>query len=144
MAAKLGYREGVVKVPELAAWFDGKDDPAWTVRNMTGKELGRVNEAVAKHRNIQAVVEKLVSKSPKKIADGVENLLVGADTPEDIAKRIDMLIIGSVDPICDLQMALKLCEGFGVVFYSLTNKILELTGSGHIVGGQKPSGNKKK
>lgn len=140
--AKLEDRTEAVPVSELSAWFSGEENPVWTVRGLTGKELGRVNEAAAKNRNVQAIVEKILANSPKKIAAGVQDLITGPDTPDDVARRIDMMIAGSVDPACDLQTALKLCEAFPVVFYRLTNKILELTGAGRVAGGPKPSGSK--
>lgn len=130
-----------VAVPDLKIWF-GDGDPAWVVRSMTGEELGRVNEAAQKNRDIAAIIEKLVSKKTKEKADGVQALLTGPDVPEDVAKRIEMLVIASVDPVCDLDLSLRLCKYFPVEFFKLTNKILELTGKGHIPGGRKPSGSK--
>ncbi len=144
MNAKFEARTEAVKVPELAAWFGDNKDPQWIVRGLTGIEYGKVNEAVATNKNIQAVIEKIVSEKPKTLADGIGKLILGPDVPTDIARRISIIMSGSVDPVCDLEMAKKLCEFFSVVFYSLTNKILELSGRGAAVGGLKPSGKTKK
>ena len=143
MAAKFEPSTEIVDVPELKEWFDEKDKPAWKIRGLTGKELGRVNEAVARNKKIDEAIQKIVSESPKKFGEGLAELLVGPDTPSDIARRIDMLIIGSIDPECNLQMALKVCEAFAETFFNLTNKIIILTGAGHTTGGRKPFGKKK-
>ena len=134
-------REARVPVPELKPFFGKKEKPRWTVRGLTGHELGRANEAAERNRNTAALVEGLLSAAGKKKTEALRGLL-GLDgaTPPDIAKRIEILIMGSVDPECDLDLALKLCETFPVEFYLLTNKILELTGRGHAPGKPTPSG----
>ena len=54
-----------------------------------------------------------------------------------------MLVACSVSPACTEQTAIKLAATFPTVFYSLTTKIIELTGLGHEVGKQKASGTRK-
>lgn len=139
MTAKLSYRTETVPVPDIAGWFTDAA-PEWTVRGLTGKELGRVNDAAQRNARWSALMEKFASRSPKKMAGAVQDLVDGPDTPEDIARRVEMLVMGSVDPACDLQLSLKMCEHFPVVFHQLTNKILALTGLGAVAGGSKPSG----
>lgn len=137
LAQKFDPREEVVRVPDLADWFDG--EPVWRVRGLTGQELGKSNIAAEKSREIRAILEGLASKSSKRISEAI-NDLVDPDTPIDIAKRISMLQLGSVDPVCSEQLALKVCKTFPVEFYTLTTKILELTGKGHTAGESKPFG----
>ena len=52
------------------------------------------------------------------------------DTPGEIAKRLEMLVMGSVAPKIELPTAVKLAEAFPIEFLSITNRITELTGQG--------------
>jgi len=146
MSARLVPRTESVPVPDLKDFFEGKDKPVWTVRGITGNELGRANEAAARNKNIAAILEGLVSGKNADKVNSVRKLLGTGegDVPDDIAKRIEMLKIGSVDPVCDLDLALKMCKAFPVEFFQLTNKITNLTGQGHEPGKAPPSGKTKK
>jgi hypothetical protein len=59
-----------------------------------------------------------------------EALGLTGDTPGEIAKRLELLVAGSVSPKIDLSAAVKLAEAFPIEFMVLTNKISELTGKG--------------
>ena len=137
LAQQFKPREDSVKVPDLADWFDG--EPVWTVRGLTGQELGKANTVAEKSREIRAILEGLSSKNSKRVTEAVSQM-VDPDTPLDIAKRIAMIQYGSVDPVCSEQLALKLCTTFPVEFYSISTKILELTGKGQTSGESKPFG----
>jgi hypothetical protein len=56
------------------------------------------------------------------------------DTPGEIAKRLEMLVMGCVAPTLELPAAVKLAEAFPIEFLSLTNTISELTGQGYSLG----------
>jgi hypothetical protein len=55
-----------------------------------------------------------------------------SDVEPDIAKRMELLAACSVDPVCDLELAVKLAEFAPVQFYHLTNQILVLSGQGPV------------
>jgi len=138
---KFEPRTESVPVPDLKEFFDKKEKPVWKVRGLTGTELGRANESAERNKNIAAVIEGLLAASARKKTDSMRKLLgIDDSTPPDIAKRIDMLVAGSIEPVCDLDLALKLCEAFPVEFFQITTKILELTGKGHMPGKPRPSG----
>ena len=87
------------------------------------------------------MLEALLSKnSNDKIEAMRKSLGISADVPEEIARRLEMLTIGSVEPKLTLDIAVKLSETFPIEFYQLTTKISELTGKGHVPGKPKPSG----
>ena len=141
LKAKFEPRIEGVPVPDLRDFFKDGDEPVWKVRGLTGQELGRANEAAARNRSIKAIVEALAGQADKERAGAIQDLLgVGENVPEDIAKRIEHLVLGSVDPPCTQDLAVRLCEVFPVEFYQLTTKILELTGKGQEPGKPKPSG----
>jgi len=142
--AKLEAREGLVKVPSLQAFFPEGEEPVWKIRGLTGVELGRVNEAAERYRNIGAILKGLISSGAAEKASSIKQLVgMGDDTPADIVKRMDMLVVASVSPEVDEDLAVRLCEKFPVEFFDITNQITQLTGQGHILGKLKPSGETK-
>lgn len=129
-AAPLAARTASVPVPDLQPWF-GDAEPVWQVRGLTGEEIARANEAPARLARLATAVEALASVQADEQADAIKTLLGVSDAvPDDIAKRIDHLIAGSVEPAIDREIAIRLFQHFPVVAFSLTNKILELTGQG--------------
>ncbi len=135
--AALAPRTKVIPVPDLAPWF-GEGEPAeWTVRGLTGEEIARSNEGQTRMAAIAATVQALANSAALK-DDRVEAMQTligyGADTPDDLVKRFDHLVYGSVSPTIDRPLAVKLFAAFPVVAYQLTNAILELTGMGPDVG----------
>ena len=132
--------EGVL-VPDLRQFFPDGEEAVWTVRGLTGAEIGRAAEATDRSKQAAAILEGLLSASSKEQTDAVKDILgLGGVTPQDIAKRIEHLVIASVDPKCTVDMAVKLSEAFPVEFFQITNKIMELTGKGMLPGKQPPSG----
>lgn len=144
-SAAFKRREEDVPVKDLAAWFKGAKEgevPVWRVRGLTGEELARVNEAQARNRNKSAIIEALSSDKQEKMTDAIKELIgTGNSVPDDLARRIEMLTIGSVAPECTHQVAVKLAEAFPVEFYELTTKITQLTGLGSEPGKPKRSSN---
>jgi hypothetical protein len=137
MKEKFRYRIEEVKVPDLAAWFDEGDPPVWKVRGLEGSELGFVNETANRNKNISAILEGMLSQDDQTKAQAVKALLgISGDTPEDIARRLEMLRIGSVEPACSMDLAIRLCKAFPIEFYQLTNKITALTGQGQVRAGE--------
>ena len=141
LKTKFSPRTEEVSVPDLQAFFREGERAVWTVRGLTGQELGRANEAAERNRNIAAILEGLASETAKEKAEAVKELLgIGGAAPQDIAKRLEQLTIGSVDPPCTPDLAVRLCEAFPIEFFQLTNKIMELTGRGQLPGKAQPSG----
>jgi len=129
-----------VLVPTLSSWFDG--EAVWKCRGLEGNELGRCNDLADKNRRlISSIAEGLVSDKASDTVEAIKALVgLSDDVPSENAKRIEYIQAGSVDPICNLDLAIRLNSFFPVQFREITNKILQLTGWGHEVGKQKPSG----
>ncbi|CAO1663536.1 Phage XkdN-like tail assembly chaperone protein, TAC [Halomonas sp. NYA30] len=142
-SASFKRREEDVPVPDLRDWFKGtkeNETPVWRVRGLAGEELARVNEAQARNRNKNAVIDALSSEKAAHVTDAIRELIgTGSSVPDDLARRIEMLTIASVTPECSHQVAVKLAEAFPVEFYDLTNKITTLTGLGSEPGKPKRS-----
>lgn len=131
--APLQRRRQTVPVPGLAAWF-GEGEPAeFEVQGLTASELQRCFDAGKRHDNLGDVL--------KAIADGGDKVQLlrkaiglSDDVPGEIAKRMEMLVVGSVSPRIELQTAVRLAEAFPVEFMELTNTITGLTGRGFDLG----------
>lgn len=135
--AFLAPRQATVPVPDLSAFFGDEAEPVWVVRGLTGEEIARANESNARHAMIAAAVQTLANSAAANAdtVDALQSLLgYGTDVPEDLAKRFDHLTFGSVQPAIDRALAVKLFAAYPIVAYTLTNKILELTGLGPDVG----------
>ncbi|MFW9899903.1 MAG: hypothetical protein ACFFDY_01290 [Candidatus Thorarchaeota archaeon] len=144
--AKFIERIESVKMEVLRDYFDPKEDPIFKVRNLTGEELGRVNQAVQKNKNVAAILDGLLSNIDRDKIEAIKQTIGTSDAkvPDDIARRLEMIQLGSVDPKVDLSLAKKLCRCFPIEFYDLTNAITRLTGLGSELGKAKPSGKTQK
>lgn len=141
LKAKFAPRTFGWPVPEMAEFFAPGEDPVWKVRGLTGQELGHAAEAADRNKTIVSLLEGLTADSSKDKTDAIKGLLgFGTDTPADVAKRLEHLTMGSLDPKCPLDLAVRVCEAYPIIFYNLTNKIYELTGQGQMPGKQPPSG----
>ncbi len=131
----LAPRQARVPVPDLAGWFPDGAEPVWVVRGLVGAEIARANDAASRTRLFAATVDALASAAHSDQADALKRLM-GADgePPEDLAKRFDHLLFGSVEPAIAREDAVWLFATYPVVAYQITNKILELTGLGPDLG----------
>lgn len=142
MQEKFEPRTAEVAMTELMDFFDEGEKPVFTVRGLEGFEVGRAKEAAARNRNIRAILEGIVSQRSEDMKDAVRKL-IGADddVPQEIAEKVEFVLAGLVEPSgWKLDNVLWLCKNFPVNFYALSQKILELTGLGHMPGKPKPSG----
>jgi hypothetical protein len=128
--ARLVPRSKKIPVEELAEWFC--DGPAvWEVRGLTANEIARANEAEVNNRRVSAITEAIASGSRKDIVEEIRAATgKTTETRPDLARRLSLLELGSVEPQCSEEMAVKLGQSFPTQFYLLTNTILELTGQG--------------
>lgn len=124
-------RQEAVEVESLSRWFNKKDDEkcTWTVRGLTASELSKTLEASSRVKSIETII-KSISNSQETINELKGVIGIGTETPADIVKRLDQLVICSVDPVIELNVAVKLAETFPIEFYLITNKIVMLTGLG--------------
>jgi hypothetical protein len=135
--AQFAPRTAELSLPALADYFDG--DPVWTVRGATASEIAKMLEAGAKQNNIDNII-KAIAANKDKVNEIREAVGIVSDTPADIVKRLEQLVMCSVEPVIELPIAVKLADAFPVEFYMLTNKITELTGQGMDVKKSKASG----
>ena len=127
--SKFAFRQQSVPVEALADFFAEGESPVWVVRGLSANELHRAMEAATRQKSVEAVV-RAIAAGGDQVQAVRQALGLTADTPGEIAKRLEMLVMGSVAPKIELPAAVKLAEAFPVEFLSLTNTITELTGKG--------------
>jgi len=131
--AKFEPRRSRVAVPALAAFFEDGEEVVFDVRGLSSNELHRALEAGKRQGSIESIVKALAASGDQaqalRKAIGLTN-----DTPGEIAKRLEMLVMGCVSPVLELPAAVKLAEAFPIEFLSITNTISELTGQGYALG----------
>lgn len=139
MAAQFEPRKAHIDVPGLADFYDDGEELIWTVRGQTANEMARSIEAGNKHAKIDSIV-KAISANSDQVNELRRAIGISNETHGDIVKRLEMLVQCSIDPIITLDIAVKLAETRPIELYTLTNKILELTGQGMDIKKSKASG----
>lgn len=128
-STKFEPRKARVPVPALALFFDEGETPEWEVRGLSSAELHRALEAGRRQGSVEAIVRAIASTGDQ--AAAIRRALgLTKDTPSEIAKRLEMLVAGSVAPVVTLPQAVKLAEAFPIEFLQITNEITDLTGKG--------------
>ena len=141
MGAGWQRRRGSVRVPDLKAWFDKKEDPVWQIQSLEAAEIARAREAESRNKTLRSVIDGLVSKNEAQKAESIRQMVgVSDDVPNDIAYRTEILKYGSVSPAVDYPLAAALHRAKPIVFFEITNEIIKLTGLGHEPGKAKASG----
>lgn len=137
-------REASIPVPELAEWFAEGEEQVWVVRGLTAAELGRAQQSAStREATLAALVNAMAGEGDKASEIRKAMGLSDENVPEDVSRRIEMLVAGSVNPKLSQDqrdVAVKLAEAYPTTFYALTNKITNLTGQGAEPGKRKPSG----
>jgi len=129
--ARFAPRIENLPLPDLADWFDGTAE--WTVKGLNGNELAHCKEMAARNRKtITAILETLTTED----AVTAVKCMTGTDgaVPMDIALRMELLVAGSLEPACDIELAAKLNMAHPAEFQILTKKIMRLTGLGYAPG----------
>lgn len=145
LSAALAPRQVDTDAPELAGvLFDDAEKTVWTVRGLTAAELGRAKQASEEGLDtVKALVQAMAGDGDKALQIRKAFGLGDDDVPQNISYRIELLTAGSVSPALGMEnrdVAVKLAETFPTIFYDLTNKILNMTGQGAILGKPKRSG----
>ena len=132
-------------VPQLKQWFDKGEKAVWKIRSLSGAEIGQADEASGNSELTGKLFDSLLSANAPEVVAKVKELVgQSGDKPKSIAKRIYHLQKASVDPECSLELAVKICDNYPILFLEITNAILVLSGQGNQPGKLPPSGGTKK
>ena len=130
--AEFSARQEEVDVSDsaLAAFFPDDEKALWTVRGLDGSELQECMDAKEKQKEITSIL-KLVSEN-KEMADKVRAAsgMSDKETPAEMVKRLEMLLIASVNPKLNRPDVVKIAKVAPIEFLQLTAQISRLTGEG--------------
>jgi len=133
-------REDDVRVPDLRDFFPEGEEPVWRVRGLTGQELGVAIHAAERNKNAEAILDGIASSVSSRKADAIRKLLgERGDVTDDVARRLEMFVMGSVTPEADMQLAVKMCRVYPIEFLQITNAVNKLTGMGQVAKKKPPS-----
>jgi len=129
--ARFQPREERVLLPELSAFFGKDEEPVFVVRGLTGEEIARAEELAAGRQDLAKVLEGLASRAGGEKANAIKELMGLADgVPGTLAKRLEQVAAGLVEPKMDMADVVRLAANFPVQFYQLSNNVLALSGKG--------------
>ena len=132
-------------VPQLKDWFAEGEKAVWILKSIGAAEFGRADESVGNEAMTDKILTALTAMNSEDVVTKIKELMgKSGDKPKSIAKRIYHLMYGSVDPVCTLELAVRLCDNFPILFLELTNEILMLSGQGFEPGKSLPSGETQK
>lgn len=118
-----------VEVKALSDFFDKDEKPVWTIRGLNSNELHKAIAAANTQKTYESII-KAITETGDQTKAMKKALGIAGDTPGEVAKRLEMLVAGCMNPKITLPVAVKLAENFPVEFLSITNDITELTGMG--------------
>lgn len=128
-AAKMAPRTERVECESLREFFDEGDALVWEVRGLTANEMFRCMDAEKRHGTMSSILEAMRDSGGQ--VDALRKAMgLTKETPGEVAKRMEMLVLGSVNPTVTLEQAVLLAERFAIDFTYITNRITSLTGQG--------------
>jgi len=130
--AQFQRRTAKVNVPSLSAFADeGAETCEIEVQGLTGEEVATARERVKTNTALNEVIEKFAGGTVPEAVDALKEKLGLSDSlPGDAVYRLAVLEFGLVGHPFDRPDCVRMFNAHPEAFYSLTSKILELTGVG--------------
>jgi hypothetical protein len=126
----LHQRLGAAK-NELARQIGG----VFKVRKLNDVELAQINDAVQRNRSREKIAEALLSPDMDEFVEGLkERLQIGDAVPDTVARQIEMLRLGVVEPKMELEDCIRFSAAWPVDAVLLCARINNLTGLGSSLG----------
>jgi hypothetical protein len=135
--ASLKRRTLAVPVPSMSDFFDDGQKPEIIVHGLTGDEVAQARLRVKQNAAIGEILSKIAGEKASEKIEGIQQALgLSDEVPDDTVYRIAVLEFG-VDSIeLNQEDCVKINAAFPEAFYSLTSKIIELTGLGQVPLGE--------
>lgn len=131
-------RTALVKVPALSAFADeGKGSCEIKVQALTGQEVAMARERVRQNAGLKVIIEKFMGGNVPDLVEAMQEKMGMTDSvPPDAVYRIAVLEFGVVGNPLPQDQCVKMLSHAPEAFFSLTDKILELTGLGGVPVGE--------
>jgi len=136
--ARFERRTAAVPVPSLSIFAEeGVTTCKIDVQGLTGEEVAVARERVKTNNGLVEVIEKFAGGTVPEAVEALrEKLGLSDDLPGDAVYRLAVLEFGIVGRPFDRPECVRLFNAHPEAFYSLTSKILELTGVGQVSPGE--------
>ena len=135
-ATEFKDRTEKVPVPDLKKFFKKGEKPLWEIKGLTAHELSIVNNAVDANKGKSELINAISEGTTKEKAEAVRKAMniikLSDNVPDDLVRRHMTLVMGSVNPKCTENLAVKLGLNFPTVLYLISQKIYALTGMGRV------------
>ncbi|MCK7542972.1 hypothetical protein MLC59_02150 [Marinobacter bryozoorum] len=121
----------------------GFGDGVVKLRGLTAHEIAQAEESAGKGKLLSDLVERLAGSGQERVTALMDGIGFHQDIPAALAKRMEHVRMGTIEPEMELADVAKLAEVFPIEFTIIANKIMELTGKGQIAQvKRRPSGAK--
>lgn len=128
-AADYAPRTESIPVPVLADFFGSEKDAVWTVRGLGANELFQTFESSKNQKDIDDILTAIETNESK--AQQLRDVIgIAKDSSKTFAAKLEALIIASVDPVVERDIALLVAQRHPTEFVALTTAINRLTGQG--------------
>ncbi|WP_235199974.1 hypothetical protein [Pseudomonas monteilii] len=136
--AKMEHATATVDVPTLQPFFFGDAKAKWTVRGMTHTELCRMRETKQNDKLLNTAIAAVAGNEEDK-QKLIKEIVGDVDGVHESTRRsIEQLVMCSVEPKIDRQVAVRLSQFYPAEFQTLSDKIFELSQDGPVVAKKKP------
>lgn len=137
--AEISLRTKQIAVPLLKDFFAEGEEPVWNISALTSEDVAILNSAQERNKSVSVLVNAMLGGNSKSKADAIKSAMgVGDELPEETARGIECLLLGSVDldPQTHREVAIKIAAFYPTVFTKLTNEIYSLSGEGGLIEGK--------
>lgn len=131
--AQFTPREGELRLPALAPFFDEGEEPVFRVRMLDALELHNCRADSMRGKLMAEVVGKLAAGSDKEKAQAIlDGLGIADDDPPELAQIYSHVEHGLLEPQLTRHQIIRLGQAFPIELNLINRKILELTGQGAV------------
>jgi len=125
-----------LEVPQLKGFFPKDAKPVWEVSALTSEQVARVAIAEEKNAGVGKMITALLGSNKNEQVEAIRKTMGGGDDlPSDYARRIEIILEGSVDLETenDRETVLKIAIYYPSIFMTISNEILILSGEGGFI-----------
>ena len=144
-AEKLQRREAAIPVPALAWMFPEGEEAVWVVRNLGSSEHWQAAQSGERDKKLVELVRAMAAGDQQAEALRATLGIGSDDVPDEVRKRIAQIEMATVKPDIPADfrhdLVVRISENHPEEFFKISNKVMELTMGGSVMG--KPKGSTK-
>lgn len=140
--AQFKQRTKDIDVPLLQDFFPDGETALWKIQAMTSEDLALVGLAIEKNKAMGTLLTAMMSAKSADKAEAVKKMmgLHDENMPDEVVKRIEVLLLGSVDLEHDnpqhREVVIRIAQHFPGTFRRITDEIYTISGEGPEIEGK--------